>query len=79
MSVCGSWSCSNGPRDQREKSEGGCMYLLIFIVKLELNSKKRKASNVTEERCDKLLTLTPRGCSYLQTCNQTKNSKKTKP
>ena len=61
MSEWGSWNCSNGSRKQRERTEGngGCMYLLTFIMKLELKPKKRKASNDTEQGCDKSLTGAP--------------------
>ena len=57
-------------RDKKTQGNGGCRYLLTFIMKLELKKKKRKASSNTEQGFDKSLTWAPQGCTYLQKFHQ---------
>ena len=58
-------------RDKKTQGNGGCMYLLTFIMKLELKKKKRKAPSDTEQGCDKSLTGAPQDCTYLRKFHQT--------
>ena len=66
ISERGSWNCSNGSLKIHEGT-GGSMYLLTFIVKLELKPRERKASNSIVQGCDKSLT-SPTRCTYLWNC-----------